>query len=80
MRTDGGEGLAEVARCRAAGERAYERMYEARDPAELAWQTELAVDAFREAYRLANDLGFADEAAAILQRLVHVKAVGRQLR
>lgn len=68
-----------IAACLAAGEAAYDRMYDARDY-DLSWQIELATDAFREAHRLALDAGLDEQAADIMARLQHVKAVGRQLR
>ena len=71
---------ARIEACRAAGERAYDLMYEARDPRDLAWQAELATDSFREAYRLAVEEGWTEEAAALMERLQHVKAIARQLR
>lgn len=71
--------LARIAGCRAAGEAAYDRMYESRDR-ELSWQLELATDAFREAYRIAIEAGLDDLANELMARLQHVKAVGRQLR
>lgn len=71
--------LARISRCRAAGEAAYDRMYEARDR-ELSWQLEVSTDAFREAYRIAVEAGLTDLADEIMERLQHVKAVGRQLR
>lgn len=70
---------ARIERCRAAGEAAYDQMYESRDR-ELSWQLELSTDAFREAYRIAVDGGLSDLADEIMARLQHVKAVGRQLR
>lgn len=70
---------ARIAACRAAGEAAYDRMYDARDY-DLSWQIELATDAFREAHRLAADAGLVELADELMARLQHVKAVGRQLR
>jgi hypothetical protein len=73
------EKLAAIEACKAAGERAYDRMYDVRDRAELMWQTEVATDAYREAYRIADELGLREQASEIMDRLRHVKAVSRQL-
>ena len=70
---------ARIEACRAAGEAAYDKMYDARDY-ELSWQIELATDAFREAQHLAAEAGLTDLAEELMARLQHVKAVGRQLR
>lgn len=64
----------------AVGERAYDRLYDARDRQEFSWYAELATESYREAVRLAETLGLADEAHALRQRLMHIKAVVRQLR
>lgn len=71
--------LVELQACKRVGEQAYDRMYEERDKQALAWQISLAKDAFRDAYAIATELELTDEANAIIERLMHVKAVARQL-
>jgi len=69
-----------IDRCKAAGERAYDAMYEARNDYDVGWQKELAVDAYRDAYRTAQEAGLEEEAAELMKRILHIKGVARQLR
>jgi hypothetical protein len=70
---------AQLASCKAAAERAYDLMYELRGPA-LDMQIAIAKDALRDAHRISIELGLAEEAEAVMERLMHVKAVARQMR
>ena len=72
--------LTELDALKAAGERAYDRLYDTRDRQEFNWQAELATDSYREAVRIAESLGLEDEVRALRERLLHIKAVVRQLR
>ena len=68
---------ANLARCKAQGEKAYDEMYEAHSFGQaLACYSE-AKESFYEAIRLADELGRRDEADAIRKRLEHIKAVFR---
>ena len=71
---------AELEALKAVGERAYDRMYEARDRPELDWRAEVATDAYRDAIRIAEELGLVEEVVALRARLQHIKEVARQLR
>lgn len=73
-------GGAELEAATAVGERAYDRLYDARDRQEFNWLAELATDSYREAMRIAESLGMEAELPALRERLLHIKAVVRQLR
>lgn len=72
--------LAELDALIAAGERAYDRLYDSLDRQEFNWQAELATDSYRHALRIAETLGLDDRAGALQERLLHIKGVIRQLR
>ena len=61
----------------ATAEAAVEKMYDAREMRDAEWQFSLAKDCFRDAIKAAEDAGFEEEAARIMQRLVDVKAAFR---
>ena len=70
----------EIEAAKAAGERAYDRLYDARDRREFNWLAELATDSYREAVRIAESFGMEAELPGLRERLLHIKAVIRQLR
>ncbi len=63
-------------RCQALGEKYYDQMYETRFGATGLYSG--AKDAFDDAIALANELELKEEAAALSQRLDHIKAVFRR--
>lgn len=70
---------AQLTRYKDVAERAYDLMYELRGEA-LDIQISVAKDALRAAHRIATELGRLDEAENVMDRLMHVKAVARQMR
>lgn len=71
---------AELEAAKAAGERAYDQLYDARERLEFNSLAELATDSYREALGIAESLGMDAEVPALRERLLHIKAVVRQLR
>lgn len=67
--------LYQMRACIALGEKAYDDMYESSRSSTGLYSD--AKESFREAIRLANELGLAEEAAALSARLEHIKAVFR---
>jgi hypothetical protein len=64
-------------RCKALGEKAYDQMYDAHSSSDATGLYSDAKEAFYDAIRLANELGLAEESAALNKRLDHIKAVFR---
>ena len=69
--------LAELERLKAAGEKDYDDMYEAHSARDAAVCYSSAKDNFCDAIGLAERLGMKDEAEALTNRLMHIKAVFR---
>jgi hypothetical protein len=71
------EKLAQLARLKAMGEKAYDDMYEAHDfrAGDNCYRD--AKDCYYDAIGLANQLGLTDEANALNERLLHIKGVYR---
>jgi hypothetical protein len=69
--------LARLEACKAAGEKAYDDMYECSSPTGASGCYSDAKEFFSDAIRLAEELGLADEAAALHERREHIKAVFR---
>jgi hypothetical protein len=70
--------LAELERCKAAGEKAYDDMYEAHSFRDAGVCYSDAKDFFYQAIHLAETLGLTDDAASLERRLDHIKAVFRK--
>ena len=69
--------VANLANCKAQGEKAYDEMYEAHSFGHAGACYSDAKESFYEAIKLADELGMVDEAASIRKRLEHIKAVFR---
>ena len=69
--------LAQLEHLKAAGEKAYDDMYEAHSPSGATVCYSDAKEYFYDAISLANKLGLTDEAEALTKRLAHIKAVFR---
>jgi hypothetical protein len=69
--------LAELANCKAQGEKAYDEMYEAHSFGHAGACYSEVKESFYAAIKLAEELGMADEAVSIRKRLRHIKAVFR---
>ncbi|HXB22107.1 MAG TPA: hypothetical protein VNV88_12030 [Candidatus Solibacter sp.] len=67
--------LDQMRACIALGEKAYDDMYESSGSTTGLYSD--AKESFREAIRLANELGLTEESAALSARLEHIKAVFR---
>jgi hypothetical protein len=68
---------ANLARCKAQGEKTYDEMYEAHSFEHARACYGESKDCFGEAMKLAEELGLIDEANSIMKRLDHIKAVFR---
>jgi hypothetical protein len=69
--------LAELERFKAAGEKDYDDLYEARSSSERTSCYSGAKENFHDAISLARRLGLEDEAEGLTKRLMHIKAVFR---
>lgn len=69
--------LANLARCKAMGEKAYDDMYDAHSFRHAGDCYRDAKDFFYEAVSLAGQLGLTEEQEALSERLAHIKAVFR---
>ena len=69
--------LASLAHCKAMGEKAYDKMYDAHSFRDAGDCYRDAKDFFYEAISLAGQLGMTDEKEALSKRLEHIKAVFR---
>jgi hypothetical protein len=69
--------LANLANCKAQGEKAYDDMYEAHSFGHAGACYSEAKECFYAAIKLAEELGLAEEAASLGKRLEHIKAVFR---
>lgn len=69
--------LANLARCREQGEKAYDDMYEAHSFRDANVCYSDAKEFFGESIRLAEELGLTDECESLTKRLEHIKGVFR---
>jgi hypothetical protein len=69
--------LAQIEHLRQLGEKAYDDMYEAHSFRDANDRYREAKDCYYDAIGLANELGLKDEAAALSERLWHIKEVFR---
>jgi hypothetical protein len=69
--------LANLAHCKAQGEKAYDDMYEAHSFRDANVCYGDAKEFFWESIKLAEDLGLKEEAESLRKRLEHIKAVFR---
>lgn len=69
--------LAQLERYKAAGEKDYDDLYEARSSSERTSCYSGAKENFYDAINLARRLGLEDEVEALDKRLAHIKAVFR---
>ena len=69
--------LANLAHCKECGEKAYDDMYEVHSFRDATVCYSDAKEFFREAIRLADELGLTSEVDLLNKRLEHIKAVYR---
>jgi hypothetical protein len=69
--------LKQLEHLKAMGEKAYDEMYEAHSQSDINACYRDAKDYFDDAIALARRLGRVEEAAALGERLAHIKAVYR---
>jgi hypothetical protein len=62
-------------RLQAQAESAYDQMYDLHTDHEIRWQYELADDCLREAVKMAQDNGLAEQATKIEKRRLHIRNV-----
>ena len=70
--------LAALAHLKKLGEKAYDEMYEVHNFGSASACYSDAKEFFRDAIGLADELGMADEAAALEKRLDHIRQVFRK--
>lgn len=75
--TNSPEDLAQFAKLKSAGEKAYDQMYEAHNFRDADDFYRDAKDCFYDAIGLASRLGLSEEASALTERLQHIKSIYR---